>query len=232
MRDAPPLHLPAFSGLHPGLTHAAAWLAAVVVLALVSHAAETIVSPRAAEVAGAEADAAAVPHVAPTDRQPVMPALGAHMRKVLDYTSRRYRLSPLALEPVFVAVERRARELGIDPLLVIAVIGIESGFNPFAESVMGAQGLMQVIPRYHADKLPPEQRTEAAARLALLDPVVNVRVGTHVLHDYIRTTGDVVEGLQQFAGALGDPEQGYATKVLVELDRLEIVAQRPHAGSI
>ena len=47
------------------------------------------------------------------------------------------------------AAYRAAREVGLDPLLVLAVISVESRFNPIAESVMGAKGLMQIIPKYH-----------------------------------------------------------------------------------
>jgi hypothetical protein len=165
------------------------------------------------------------------DRPPV-PALDADMRKALGYTARRYRVSPEALEPIFVAAQRVAHEAGIDPLLVIAVIGVESSFNPLAASVMGAQGLMQVIPRYHADKLQREAPAGEAATLALFDPVINVRVGTRILQEYIRTSGGITEGLQQYVGAVDDPDQGYAGKVLGELERLETAARRKGDASV
>ncbi len=198
-------------------------LTAASILGFVFHettGAATIHAPALAVPGTAEPAAvlAAPPQPAAT---PPRPALSARMQRVLAYTAKRYRLSPLALEPAFVAAERSARELGLDPLLVVAVIGIESGFNPFAESVMGAQGLMQVIPRYHSDKLPPEIRNGSDAAVAFFDPVVNVRVGVRALHDFIRDTGGLVEGLQQFAGAPDDPEEAYAEKVLAELERLE-----------
>lgn len=166
------------------------------------------------------------------EMQPHAPTLGPRMRKALEYTARRYRLSPLALEPAFVAAERAGGELGVDPLLIVAVIGVESSFNPLAESVMGAQGLMQVIPRYHAEKLPAAARGGRAAATALFDPVINVRVGTRVLHEYIRSTGDVVGGLQQFAGAPDDPAQAYADKVLGELERLENIARGARGANV
>jgi soluble lytic murein transglycosylase-like protein len=114
--------------------------------------------------------------------------------------------------------QQAAREL--DPLLIIAVIGIESGFNPFAQSVMGAQGLMQVIPRFHRDKLPPE-----TPPTAFLDPVSNVRVGAQVLHEAIRRQGGLIEGLQYYAGAADDPERGYAARVIAEKQRLELAVR-------
>ena len=105
-------------------------------------------------------------------------------------------------------------------MLVVAVIGIESGFNPLAQSVMGAQGLMQVIPRFHRDKLP-----EGSSELAFLDPVSNVRVGIKVLQESIRRQGGVAEGLQYYAGASDDPEMAYSTRVLGEKQRLEQAAK-------
>jgi soluble lytic murein transglycosylase-like protein len=150
----------------------------------------------------------------PVDTTPPRAGLNATMALALDAVAQRYRVAPEALQPIFLAAQEAAKDL--DPLLVIAVIGIESGFNPFAQSIMGAQGLMQVIPRYHREKLPPE-----AGSTAFLDPVNNVRVGTQVLKDAIRRQGGVVEGLQYYAGAVDDPDRGYAARVLAEKQRLE-----------
>lgn len=165
---------------------------------------------------GREGDAAAgvAAATAPALPTATAPRLDATMLAALDYVSQRYRVAPDALKPVFSAAAESAK--GLDPLLIIAVIGIESGFNPFAHSVMGAQGLMQVIPRYHREKLPPE-----SGEAALLDPVSNVRVGALVLHESIRRQGGLIEGLQYYAGAADDPERGYSAKVLAEKQRLE-----------
>lgn len=156
---------------------------------------------------------------------PVQPGveLNASMSAALDSVAQRYRVSPEALQPIFTAAQQAAR--GLDPLLIIAVIGVESGFNPFAQSVMGAQGLMQVIPRYHRDKLPPE-----TPAMSFLDPVSNVRVGAEVLHEAIRRQGGVIEGLQYYAGATDDPDRSYATRVIAEKQRLEL-AVRARKGS-
>ena len=147
-------------------------------------------------------------------------ALSPSMRGALDYVTRRYRVSQEALLPIFEAAQITGRERGLDPLLIVAIIGIESGFNPLAESSMGAQGLMQVIPRFHKDKLP-----EGAGDRPLLDPVTNVQVGVHVLQESIRRRGGLVAGLQQYAGS-SDAEGAYATKVLAEKRRLEQITPR------
>ena len=142
------------------------------------------------------------------------------MQAALDYVSKRYHVSNEALEPIFATAQSTGKELKIDPLLIIAIIGIESGFNPFSQSVVGAKGLMQVMPNFHMDKLPDE-----ADDSAFLDPVTNVQVGTKVLHESIRRFG-FENGLQQFAGALNDPDRRYATKVLAEKQRLDKAAQQ------
>ena len=148
-------------------------------------------------------------------------ALPPRLQRVLDFVSRRYRVAPEALVPVFEAAQTVGRERRVDPLLIIAIIGIESRFNPFAESAFGAKGLMQVIPGYHMDKVP-----QGAGEQPFLDPVTNIQVGVHVLEEAIRWRGGLTAGLQHYGGAPDDPETGYANKVLAEKQRLEQAARR------
>ena len=148
-------------------------------------------------------------------------ALPPRLQRVLDFVSRRYRVAPEALVPVFEAAQTVGRERRVDPLLIIAIIGIESRFNPFAESAFGAKGLMQVIPGYHMDKVP-----QGAGEQPFLDPVTNIQVGVHVLEEAIRWRGGLTAGLQHYGGAPDDPETGYANKVMAEKLRLEQAARR------
>lgn len=174
----------------------------------------------AAPVSEAAAVAAVDEPESPSPEAPSS-ALNPRMRGALDYVSRRYRVSTEALQPIFATAQTVGRELHLDPLLIIAVIGVESGFNPFSQSVVGAQGLMQVMPRFHLDKLPDE-----AAPAAFLDPVTNVQVGARVLKESISRNGGLEDGLQQFGGASNDPERRYSLKVLAEKQRLEQATQR------
>ena len=148
------------------------------------------------------------------------PSLKPHLMGALEYVKRRYRVSPEAVLPVFEVAELICRDRRIDPLLILAIIGVESGFNPFAESAMGARGLMQVIPRFHMDKVP-----EGMGSRQLFDPAVNIRVGVHVLEEAIRRRGGLTAGLQSYAGS-SDAEGSYASKVLAEKARLEKAARR------
>jgi soluble lytic murein transglycosylase-like protein len=143
------------------------------------------------------------------------------MTAALDQVVQRYRVSPDALLPVFEAAQAAGRELRLDPLLIIAVISIESRFNPISQSSMGAQGLMQIIPRYHQEKLPKD-----AGSRAFFDPVINVQMGARILQEAIQRQGGLMEGLQSYAGAADDAEQAYANKVIAEKIRLEQAPRR------
>jgi soluble lytic murein transglycosylase-like protein len=147
------------------------------------------------------------------------------MRAVISYLSRKYRVSGDAIEPLVSAAHAAGSRVGLDPLLILAVMAIESRFNPFAESAMGARGLMQVIPKYHQDKL----EAEGADHVALLNPETNIQVGAQVLKESIQRMGSLEAGLQQYAGALADADAQYAAKVMAEKQRIE-QALRQHAA--
>jgi soluble lytic murein transglycosylase-like protein len=113
-----------------------------------------------------------------------------------------------------------ADEIKIDPLLVLAVMAIESGFNPFAESPMGAQGLMQVMSKVHHDKF-----QELGGIKAALNPVANIRVGAQILKDYVNRGGSVEAGLKLYVGAAdSETDYGYGARVLAEYHRLKEVS--------
>lgn len=137
------------------------------------------------------------------------------MDGVIRYLCQTYRVSGMAVTPVVMAAQQAGRSVGVDPLLLIAVMAIESRFNPFAESSMGAQGLMQVMPGIHKDKL-----QQGEDRSAFLDPDTNIRVGAQVLKESISRAGSVMGGLQRYAGDADDPAQAYANKVMAVKQRL------------
>lgn len=151
-------------------------------------------------------------------------SLSPRMHAALGYVAQRYKVSADAVRPVFEAAQLVGQERRIDPLVIVAIIGVESGFNPFAESSMGARGLMQVIPRFHMDKLP-----SGADGSLFLDPVANIRIGTSVLEEAIRRRGGLAAGLQYYAGST-NPDGVYANKVMEEKARLEQAAVRRGAG--
>lgn len=137
------------------------------------------------------------------------PQLSDEMQKVRDWVARRYRVSSEALEPAFVEAELSAREAALDPLLIVAMMAVESSFNPAAKSHAGALGLMQVIPRWHMDKIGPDNDYTA-----LFDPRINVQVGTLVLVEGMQRYGSLEAALQYYNGARHDPEMRYTKRVM------------------
>ena len=139
---------------------------------------------------------------------------------VAGWLSRRYKVAP---EPVSRIVQE-AWQLGprskLDPTLILAVMAVESSFNPFAQSHVGAQGLMQVMTRIHDDKYSAFGGNHAA-----FDPLTNLRVGVQVLKDCIAQAGSVEGGLKSYVGAANMPDDGgYAAKVLGEQSYLKQIA--------
>jgi hypothetical protein len=139
---------------------------------------------------------------------------------VAFWLSKKYRVAP---EPLSVLVSE-AYDIGartkMDPTLILAIMAIESSFNPFAQSAVGAQGLMQVMTTVHTDKY-----QNFGGHLAAFDPVTNLRVGAKVLQECIARAGSVEGGLRFYVGAANLPDDGgYAAKVMAEHFRLRQVA--------
>lgn len=147
---------------------------------------------------------------------PAAEAESPQNRALAVYLSRRYKVALDATAQLVGAAHDAGKRLGIDPLLILAVMAVESRFNPIAESVMGAKGLMQVIPKFHQDKL-----EEHGGEESVLDPMTNILVGTRILKDAMRRGGGLMPGLQLYAGAFSDDGQQYAQKVIAEKERMQ-----------
>lgn len=181
-------------------------------------------------------------HTAPAEQAPRLPTLANLMtsspmpeeleddvkslntelqqKRVTTWLSKRYRVAGDATDMLVGAAFDTAREINLDPLLILAVMAIESGFNPFAESPMGAQGLMQVMSKVHFEKFEDLGGVKAA-----LNPVANIRVGSLILKDYVTRGGSVEAGLKLYVGAAAfESDSGYGMKVLAEYQRLKDVA--------
>jgi soluble lytic murein transglycosylase-like protein len=142
-------------------------------------------------------------------------------RLVTEFIAKRYRVSDQAVAGFVTTAYVAGAQYSLDPLLILAVISVESRYNPVAESTMGAKGLMQIIPKYHLEKL-----SDHGGEQALLDPQVNIRVGARILREYQRRLGDTEAALQMYAGAFDEPTSQYADKVLAEKARLEVLRQK------
>ena len=146
--------------------------------------------------------------------------LSRQQAAVATWLSHRYRVAP---EPVSRLVQEAwsvGQKANLDPTLILAIMAIESSFNPFAQSAVGAQGLMQVMTKVHNDKYEAFGGNHAA-----FDPVTNLRVGVQVLKECISRAGSLEAGLRFYVGAANlNEDGGYASKVLTEQNALRQVA--------
>jgi hypothetical protein len=137
------------------------------------------------------------------------------------WIARRYKVAP---EPIGALVQEAwsiGQRAGLDPTLILAIMAVESSFNPFAQSSVGAQGLMQVLTRVHDDKY-----ESFGGKHAAFDPISNLRVGVQVLKECIRRAGGLQEGLKFYVGAaLLDTDGGYVGRVLLEQAHMRNVAE-------
>ncbi|MFT6202288.1 MAG: soluble lytic murein transglycosylase-like protein [Candidatus Endobugula sp.] len=102
-------------------------------------------------------------------------------------------------------IHHAATQAQLDPELVLAVIQIESAFNPYAVSRVGAQGMMQVMPFWKKEL----GRTDDN----LIHLETNLRYGCTILKHYIdREKGHIANALARYNGSYGTTK--YSRKVM------------------
>ncbi len=152
------------------------------------------------------------------------PQLTHAQSAIADWLSRRYNIAPLAMRELVSSAWQVGRDEHLDPTLILAVMAVESSFNPYAASSVGATGLMQVMAKVHEDKFAAYGGVGAS-----LDPKANVRVGAAVLKNAIARGGSLQAGLRMYVGASSVAnEGGYAQKVLGMQARLRLLADGAH----
>ncbi|WP_144328989.1 lytic transglycosylase domain-containing protein [Tepidimonas charontis] len=152
-------------------------------------------------------------------------ALPPAQARVAQWLARKYRVASEPLGALVAEAHHIGTQLQLDPTLILAVMAIESRFNPYAASPWGAHGLMQVHTRVHEDKLEP-----LGGALAVFDPLSNLRVGAEILRDAIRRAGSIPGGLRLYVGAVSTDGRDYLVKVLSEHERLKRVANGQQVG--
>ena len=143
--------------------------------------------------------------------------------KVTRWLSRKYRIAPQPLEQLVAEAWQLGQISQVPPTLILAVMAVESGFNPFAKGTQGANGLMQIDPQ-------AQQATLQAfgGRLAVFDPLTNVRIGVRLLQSSIQEAGSLREGVLRYGRASGQAsEESYADRVMTEHRQLERVTGKP-----
>jgi len=92
--------------------------------------------------------------------------------------------------------------------LILGVITVESRFKQYAMSGSGAMGFMQVIPKWHMDKLAKQNNKN------IYDPVTNISIGSQILFDCIKNNKSLNKALGCFNGSKNDQHDKYAKLVL------------------
>ena len=172
---------------------------------------------RRAETTGSASEIDAIDRATATNPQD----LPKQQAAVAFWLSKKYRVAPEPLSALVVEAYDIGIRTKLDPTLILAVMAVESGFNPFAQSPVGAQGLMQVMTKVHSEKY-----DSFGGKLAAFDPLTNLRVGVKVLQECIARAGSTEGGLKSYVGAANiEDDGGYAGKVMAEHARLQLVAK-------
>jgi soluble lytic murein transglycosylase-like protein len=147
----------------------------------------------------------------------------AERKAVTSHLTKKFGLSPEDTAHYVAQAITVGKEVNLDPTLILAVMAIESSFNPRAESRAGAQGLMQVRTHVHQEKFEPY-----GGPLAAFIPEANIRVGALILKACIAKAGSLEAGLKHYLGAPNAASgiNTYTGKVFSEREELRSIARR------
>jgi len=130
--------------------------------------------------------------------------------RVTRWLSSQYKVAPEPLATLVAEAWQIGQLSQLPPTLILAVMAVESRFNPFAKGTQGAMGLMQIEPSAHQDTL-----NRFGGQLAAFDPLTNLRLGARLLQASIRDGGSVDAGLRQYAQASGQSnDAAYVERVM------------------
>lgn len=174
---------------------------------------------RQMELAAVDADSDTINHTTLPAATLSPEQLPKSQANLAQWLSKKYRVAPEPMSAIVVQAFETGQYLQLEPTLILAVMAIESGFNPFAQSAVGARGT---------------KRTPAKAQmyayelwsdpLKAFDPINNLRIGAKVLLDCITQAGSIEGGLKRYViGSSTGNDSGYTDKVLLEQQRLKAI---------
>ncbi|WP_341317320.1 lytic transglycosylase domain-containing protein [Paraburkholderia sp. IMGN_8] len=134
---------------------------------------------------------------------------------IVELLRAQFRVAPTESARIARSVLTEADRHAISPVLLLAVMSVESSFDRHAVSVAGARGLMQVLPAAHPQLI--------AGTTDLSDPAINVRIGSTILRDYLdEADGDLEAALLRYSGG----GRGYARRVVLRMRRFDASLHR------
>jgi Transglycosylase SLT domain len=147
-------------------------------------------------------------------RIPTM-GLAPGMKALSRDIARRFHLAEGAAVGITRAAFTAAQARGIDPTLVLAIAAVESKFKPGAVNpTTGAKGLMQIMPRWHHDKV-----LDVGGEPSLMLIAPNIAVGAAIMAEYLHAEdGDIEDALGHYLGTTG--AERYVRRVNMEMAHL------------
>jgi soluble lytic murein transglycosylase-like protein len=138
------------------------------------------------------------------------------------YSAQNKAVSGVAIKQIVRHTDEASKKFNVPQTLILAVIETESRLNPFAKSSGNAEGLMQIIPSYHQDKINANGGIEN-----IVNPKYNILMGTAILREYlVKFNFNNEQALLQYNGSLADATKAYTIKVLGKKSAVDIyVAQ-------
>lgn len=131
------------------------------------------------------------------------------------YIQARYSKVPEELaELIAIKTNDLAKKHDVDFSLVVGLMEVESSYNPFAVSSVGAVGLLQVMPKVWAKTYNIEKATD------LHGVEKGISVGIRVLKHYIdKNKGAIAKALQGYNGANGAKGKAFSDSVFLAVGR-------------
>lgn len=146
--------------------------------------------------------------------------LTAEQEVIASHLAVKYSKPKQLLNRIVQAAYAEGARFGLKPLTLLAIIEKESGFRPAVVNDYGAVGLMQVVPRFHRNKL------ASASDEQLKTPETNIHVGARILSEYLAAkNGDLDAALKKYSGN----SKSYAQRVAYYEGKLTDVQTRARA---
>lgn len=141
---------------------------------------------------------------------------------VARWLSRRYKIAAEPLAALITEADALGTNTQLPPNLILAIMAVESSFNPYTMGTKGAMGLMQIVPDQLKSSL-----NQFGGKLATYDPLTNMRLGTRQLQALVQDTGSLEAGIQRYGEQSGQPDiKAYLQRVVTEYLLLEKAARR------
>jgi soluble lytic murein transglycosylase-like protein len=131
---------------------------------------------------------------------------------VTRWLGRKYRVSAEPLAALVAEAWTLGERSQLPPSLILAIMAVQSRFNPFASITPGQVGLMQIELQAHAETL-----GQFGGPLSAFDPLTNLRVGVRHLQALIQQTDALEDALALYGLFSGFNDEGrFIDRVLAE----------------